>query len=145
MLGVRICHVFWLSINDYDSRENTKLPHIKLHIAQLAIVNFIFSFVQVINVTPLYWTNRWLYGPLMCKLTKGTLEIGSLLSSVFFQLIIVQRYFIVVRGEKTYEIKKAFEHYKHHLLVVNVLLVGFTAMPFVHELGIEPVSQRCTR
>ena len=36
----------------YKHRE--KLPPTKLHVAELAVVNFIFSFAQVINLLPLY-------------------------------------------------------------------------------------------
>ena len=32
----------------------------------------------------------------MCKVMKGTLEVGSLMSSGFFQLIAVERYFLIV-------------------------------------------------
>ena len=45
---------------------------------------------------PLYWTNEWVYGSWMCKVMKGTLEVGSLMSSGFFQLIAVERYFLIV-------------------------------------------------
>ena len=51
---------------------------------------------QVANVIPLYWTNEWVYGSWMCKVMKGTLEVGSLMSSGFFQLIAVERYFLIV-------------------------------------------------
>ena len=61
--------------------ERRQLSACKLHIAQLAVVNFVFSAVQIANVIPLYWTNTWIYGKPMCKVMKTTLEVGSLLSS----------------------------------------------------------------
>ena len=71
--------------------ERQELSTCKRHIAQLAMINFIFSAIQFVNVIPLYWTNKWIYGETMCKLMKGMLEIGSLLSSGFFQLITIER------------------------------------------------------
>ena len=72
-------------------QERKELSACKRHIAQLAVVNLIFSAIQFVNVIPLYLTNRWIYGRVMCKLTKSLLEIGSLLSSGFFQLITIER------------------------------------------------------
>ena len=40
-------------------QQRTQLSPCKLHIAQLALVNFVFCVVQSINVVPLYWTNTW--------------------------------------------------------------------------------------
>ena len=66
--------------------QRSKLSPCKLHVAQLAVVNLVFSTVQIFNVVPLYWSNEWIYGEPLCKMVKGTLEMGSLLSSGFFQV-----------------------------------------------------------
>ena len=52
------------------------------------------------QVVPLYWSNKWTYGHFACKLIKGALEMGSLLSSGFFQLIAVERYLLIVQTLK---------------------------------------------
>jgi len=111
----------------------------KLHIAELAVVNFLFSAVQLVNVLPLYWTNAWIYGKAMCKLTKGILEAGSLLSSGFFQLITIERYLLVVR---TFNVDKM---QRHERLIVGCLIVLVTATvtPYIMGIQIEPGSQRC--
>ena len=43
-------------------RHRNKMSPTKLHVAKLAVVNFIFSAVQAMNVSPLYWTSTWIYG-----------------------------------------------------------------------------------
>ena len=86
-------------------RYRKGLTPTKLHVAQLAVVNFVFSMVQLVNVLPLYCSTAWMYGQFMCKLTKGVLEIGSLLSSGFFQLITTERYFLVVCAPNARKVK----------------------------------------
>ena len=44
---------------------------------------------QTVNVVPLYWTNEWIYGRSACKVVKCILEMCSLLSSGYFQIIAV--------------------------------------------------------
>ena len=124
-------------------KQRSKISPCKLHIAELAVVNFIFSIVQIMNVVPLYWTNTWVYGQAMCKLSKSLLEIGSLLSSVFFQLIAVERYILIVFALHINKIKN-FEHqYKHHILGGNFLIVMISVIPYIDGVSIEPESQRC--
>ena len=50
-------------------------------------------------------SSKWSYGAVMCKLTKTILEMGSLLSSGFFQLITTERYFLVVYGARASRVK----------------------------------------
>ena len=124
-------------------RHRNKMSPAKLHVAELAVVNFIFSAVQVMNVSPLYWTSTWIYGEFLCKLTKSTLEVGSLLSSGFFQLITIERYFLIVRAANANMVKKTCEQYKHIAMLCNVVLVVFTVVPYIRGVGIEHQSNRC--
>ena len=124
-------------------RQRRKLSPCKLHIAELAVVNLIFSLVQIINVVPLYWTNTWIYGKVGCKLMKGVLEIGSLLSSGFFQLISIERYFYIVPTFDITKVKKFCRTYKHVLLLCNLVFVAVTVTPLFIGLDIEHNSQRC--
>ena len=124
-------------------RQRSRLSPCKLHIAELAVTNFIFSIFQIVNVTPLYWTNVWIYGRGACKLMKGVLEIGSLLSSGFFHLISVQRYFYIVPTYDFIKVKRFCRRYKHILPICNLFLVAITVAPLLYGLDIEPNSQRC--
>ena len=125
----------------YQKRRN--LSPCKLHVAQLALVNFVFSMLQVINVGPLYWSNKWIYGEYVCKLVKGTLEMGSLLSSGYFQLISVERYFYIVPTFNIEKVKGFCQRFRHVLVGCNLLFVTATITPLLHGLGIEPHTQRC--
>ena len=122
-------------------RHRTNISPCKLHIAQLAFVNLVFSCVQVINVMPLYWSNVWIYTSMMCKLTRGVLEMGSLLSSGFFLLITIERYLLIVQ---TFRVRSFQHRYKHTAVVCNLILVAFTVIPYIHGAEIEVESGRCT-
>ena len=132
--GAVICLAYW---------NRGKLTPCKLHIAELAVINFIFSAVQIVNIVPLYWTNIWIYGKVMCKLMKGILEVGSLLSSGFFQLISLERYFYIVYTYSVDKVKQFCQRFKHALLALNMFIVLVTVSPYIHGLDIEPNSQRC--
>ena len=79
----------------------------------------------------------------MCKLMKGTLEMGSLLSSGFFQLISVERYFYIVPTFGFGKVKGFCQRYKHVMLLANVTLVAVTVAPFLRGLDVDPASHRC--
>ena len=112
----------------------------KLHIAELAVVNLIFSSFQLVQVTPLYWSNVWIYGSFLCKLTKTVLEMGSLLSSGFFQLITVERYLLIVQ---TFRMQTFQHQYKHLSVAFIFLVVTITIAPYIHGVQIEAESGRC--
>ena len=56
-------------------RQRGNMSPCKLHIAELAVFNLVFSTVQIFNVLPLYWTNVWMYGLPMCKIMRGVYNI----------------------------------------------------------------------
>ena len=124
-------------------QQRTQISPCKLHIAELAVVNFIFSGVQVVNTVPLYWTNIWIYGQPICKLSKSLLEMGSLMSSLFFQLIAVERYVLIMYAVQINKIRYFEDQYKHHFTAGIILVVLVTMIPYIDGLCIESDSQRC--
>ena len=133
-----VCGNFLVIMVAYRNRR--KISACKLHIAQLAVVNFVFSVIQTVNVVPLYWTNKWVYGTSTCKLVKGLLEMTSLLSSGFFQIITVERYLLVVHTFKTQRLQHRL---KNIPVLCNLFLVLLTMIPYTYGVSIEPTSGRC--
>ena len=70
-------------------KHRTSLTPTKLHVAELAVVNLMFSLVQVINVTPLYWTNRWVFGLLNVNLGCIVCRAGIYIFLIFCAIIII--------------------------------------------------------
>ena len=66
-------------------------------IALLASSEFTFSIMQIFNSVPLFWTCKWIYGRVMCKLIKGILNLGSILPLALIVVIAAERYFAIVR------------------------------------------------
>lgn len=118
----------------------SSLSSCKLHIAELAVVNLIFSIVQLVNTIPLYWTNSWVYSLFMCKLLRSLLEIGSLLTSGFIQIIAYERYKLVVTPIRSQIFNR---RYKHSLVIINIAVVVATVIPYATTLNIEEYSGRC--
>ena len=76
----------------------------------------------------------------MCKLTKGLLEMSSLLSSGFFQLIAMERYLLIV---KTFNVPYFQKHLKHRTVICILILTSVTIIPYVHGAEIEVETGRC--
>ena len=66
--------------------------------------------------------------------------MGSLLSSGFFQLIAVERYFLIVQ---TFAIQQFQKRYKHLMVVCNLILASVTIIPYLQGVDIEAESGRC--
>ena len=124
-------------------QERAQLSPCKLHIAELAFVNFIFSIVQIINIAPLYITNKWIYGVVMCKVLRCSLEVASLLSSGFFQVITLQRYFLVTNPLNIKKIKESEKRLRHVVVIINIIVAIATTIPYFIGLNIEDYSGRC--
>ena len=83
---------------------------------------------------------RAVYRPVVCELTKGLMEMGSLLSSGYFLLITVERYLLIVQ---TFRMKTFQHRYKHVPVALNLLLASITVLPYLHGVQIELESGRC--
>ena len=46
----------------------------------LSAIDLVFAILQVMFITPLFWTCRWIYGLLLCKLLNSAKELGNLIS-----------------------------------------------------------------
>lgn len=125
-------------ITAYQNRGT--LPPCKVHIAQLSVVNFVFSLVQIINTVPLYWTNTWIYGAFMCKFVRSLLEFSSFLSIGYIGIIAVGRYYLVVSPIRSQRISK---RWKDLAVVINIVIVIATIIPYSITLGIENYTGRC--
>lgn len=112
----------------------------KLHIAELALANLIFSIVQLINSVPLFWTNQWVYGALMCKCVRTILEVGNLSTVGFILIIAYERYRLVMTPIKTQTHEGKF---KHATVVTNLCIAIFSVIPYYQSLSIDDVSGRC--
>lgn len=122
-------------------KRDTNLAACKLHIAQLAVVNFVFSILQIVNVVPLFWTNQWIYGTLMCKFIRTFLEMCTLLTILFISIIAIERFFLIVYPNRCgcYE-----TNLKHCIVGFAILFVTITVIPFYIGLRIEE-SGRCVQ
>ena len=121
-------------------KQRHDLSSCKLHIAELAFVNFIFSVVQMINAIPLYWTNRWIYSLPMCKIIRTVLEIGSFLTICLILLISIERYILIVHPLDSLFVEGII---KHISVLINIAVVIATVVPYFIGLNIEMNSGRC--
>ena len=110
------------------------LPSGKLHIAELALVNFIFCLVQIINAIPLYWTNSWIYSIAMCKVIRSAMEFASLLTIGFILIIAIERYFHI---SCPFQSRYTERRFRHSLVIINIIVVMSTIVPFFIGLGID--------
>lgn len=120
-------------------KQRKHLPSGRLHIAELAFVNFIFCFTLIINTIPLYWTNKWIYHIFLCKLIRGGMEFASLLTIGFVLIIAVERYFLI---SKPLYSKCTEENFRHSLVFVNITICLATVVPYIIGLGID-TDDRC--
>ena len=121
-------------------RQSVKLSPCKLHISELAVVNFLFSIVQMINIVPLYWTNRWLLSLSMCIFLRSFLEVASFMTVGLIQIIAYERYRHVVYPIDTLGQKGTL---KHALVVTILIIVTISVLPYSLMLNIENHSGRC--
>ena len=63
----------------------------------LAVSDFLTCGVRLWINIPYYWSCKWMYGWVSCKLSTSLLNIGSLISIGMISLIAVERYFGIVR------------------------------------------------
>lgn len=125
-------------ITAYQNRA--RLPPCKVHIAQLAVVNFVFSILQIINIIPLCWTNTWPYGAFMCRFMRSLLEVSSFLSIGYIAIIAIGRYYLVVAPITC---NRKSKKWRHIFVVLNMFIVIATIIPYSLSLGIENYSGRC--
>ena len=114
------------------------LPTCRLYIAELAIVNFLFCVVQLINVIPLFWTRKCIYTFIMCTMIRTLLEMTCLLNSGFISMIAVERYLIIVH-QKDGSLDRRL---KHVLIMIVTLCVMITMIPFLFGLHIDEYDGR---
>ena len=119
-------------VTAYQSRG--KMASCKVHIVELAVVNLLFSIVQIINTVPLYWTNAWIYGLMMCKMVRVSLEVGSFLEIGLVQIIAIERFNHVMQPLKTFT---RDDRFKHLPIIINVVIALITIVPYFMALGIE--------
>lgn len=120
--------------------NRTKLSPCKIHIAQLAAINLLFSVLQIINTGPLFWTNEWIYGLFMCKCVRTLLETGTFLSVGYIQIIALERFFLV---HSPLFIEEFNQRFKNLLVCINIALVIFSVIPYTTVLTIEDYTNRC--
>ena len=120
--------------------QRTTMPSCKLHIAELACVNFVFSLIQMVNTIPLYWTNRWVYGLPMCKLLRTLMELSTLLTVLLILVITVERYFLIVHPLDSFVVEGKV---KHVAVLISAVCALFTVVPFAIGLGIDAETGRC--
>ena len=102
----------------YSFKKRKELPICKMLIALLAACDLTFSVFYLVHVIPFFWTSRWLYGEVACKIFKGLDSMGSFLAIGVILIISIERYIGIVypfrHGLKVKEV--------HILLGINVLV-----------------------
>lgn len=122
----------------YEHR--TTISPCNLHIAELAFVNLIFSVAQIINTTPLFWTNTWVYSLTMCKVIRSLIELASFLTIAFIQMIAIERYQLVVTPVKSHASKGRCQHV---MVIIAFVCVFASVIPYFTWLDIETGTGRC--
>lgn len=121
-------------------KRSGNISSCKLHLVELAVLNFVFSVIQMINTIPLFWTNKWLYGLVFCQLLRTLLEIGSLMTILFILIIALERYILIVHPSKKDMLNGSI---KHVSVLAGLVVVVATVVPYLLGLDIEYGSNRC--
>ena len=121
-------------------QRSKKSTSCRIRIRELAVVNLLSSLLQLINTTPLLWTNNWLYGPFMCKTIRTSLELGSFLTVGYIQIIAMHRYLLFVTPFKSHINSNNPKYYES---VINMAICVVAVVPYWMTLKIEEHSGRC--
>ena len=118
-------------------KKRRSLTSSRLHIAENALINLVFSLASITNVTHLLTTNAWPYNLAACKLMRTLIEVCGLLTIGIILIIAVERFFLIVYSV---EVEGSF---KHISVVMTTLVVMATTVPYTTGVGIEDQSERC--
>ena len=72
------------------------LHRVKKMIAALAVCDFLFALVLLINTVPMTWTNKYLYGRYACKILNPAFTLGSFIAMGIIFIIALERFFGIV-------------------------------------------------
>lgn len=129
---------FGILIVAYKQRKG--LPRSNILFAQLAIVDFVFSVVQIIVVVPLFWTNRWVFGAFLCKLLRAAMVMGGLLTIGFILNITIERFLGIIYPLKT---KRTSKKTMFCLTISNIIAGFLTIIPLLAVLRLDNETGRC--
>ena len=118
-------------------KQRRSLTSCKLHIAENALVNLIFSLTSIVNVTHLLIANSWPLSLGACKFMRTLIEMCGLLTVGIILIIAVERYFLIVYSIQVEGI------FKHVGVGVSVVFVVASVVPYTIGIGIEEHSERC--
>ena len=118
-------------------KQRRSLTSCKLHIAENALINLVFSLTSIINVTHLPTTNIWPFNLASCKLMRTLIEVCGLLTVGIILIIAVERFFLIVHSV---EVEGRF---KHIAVGISTFVVIVTVVPYTLGADIEEHSERC--
>ena len=119
-------------------RKRRNLPKCQRVISHLALSDLLFAVVQLFVAITCFWTNKWLYGIFMCKMLRGGMVLGGLLTIGFILLIAVERYFGIVRP-----LEKGLSSSNINLCVAgNIIAAVATIIPLLVVLDVKEMG-RC--
>jgi len=111
-------------------------------IGGLALSDFIFSLVQLIEIAPIFRSNNpcsWIYGHFGCKFIFGASASSGWIAIGFILIITVERFLGIVypfsRGLSSRQIFMA--------VVLNILFTGGAIVPNVIAAKFIPEAERC--
>jgi len=116
------------------------ISHSRLLITELATSDFVFAILQLLITVPLFWTNAWLYGRVMCKVLHSAQTLAVMYSIGFILLISIERYYGILNGSQA---KKISRRVLHGLTVTSFLIGLICIVPLLMFLDVDPELNKC--
>ena len=114
--------------------------HSRLLITELAASDSVFAILQLLSVVHLFWTNKWLYGRVMCKVLTSANALTRLYSIGFILLISIERYYGIMNISQA---KKISRRLLHTLTAINLLIGFISVVPILMYSDVDPQLNRC--
>lgn len=126
----------------YGTREKN-LTNCKCLIMALASCDLFFAIIHLITVIPSFWTTRWIYGDLMCKLLVGGADMGASLAVGIIVIIALERYFGITDPLRKHRSPTANKKLLLFLLLTNLMISLAMAAPKMVFIGLKENVDKC--
>lgn len=107
------------------AKSKRELPTCQKLIASLALCDFVFSVFQFVQGFRNFWTNTWIYGSFLCKITYGFEQLGTCFAMGIILVISIERYIGITNP---FSRGLSVKHFRI-LMVVNIIYGIIATMP----------------
>ena len=98
----------------------------------LAITDFLFSFNQLIISIPLFWTCKWVYADVMCKVLSASVDMSVSIAMGFILIIALERYVGIL-----YPFSNGLTQTKFWIIVsLNIVLGVMSIIPMLMYINV---------